>query len=98
MKMYGDYDKVRRLGHFVCAINPAMFTDPDQFKSDVDKMIEEIQRLQPAEGFEKVMVPGQPEQEKESERLQNGVPITKSVYQFLAEEELQKSETNETLI
>ncbi|KIL51916.1 hypothetical protein KP78_02860 [Jeotgalibacillus soli] len=84
--MYGDYDKKRKLGHFVCAVNPAMFTDPTGFLENMDNMINELHEAQPAEGFSKVMVPGEPEQLREEERRVNGVPITKSIYQYLIEE------------
>lgn len=82
-KMYGDYDKKRKLGHFICAINPAMFTNLDDFLSGVDQMIDEIHEVRPAEGFEKVLVPGEPEQLKEELALKDGVAVTKTVLDYL---------------
>ncbi|MBA4493059.1 ureidoglycolate dehydrogenase [Paenactinomyces guangxiensis] len=84
--MYGNYSKMRKLGHLVCAVNPAAFTDPSGFLANMDQMINEIHETQPAEGFEKVLVPGEPEQLREKERLENGVPVTETVYQYLAQE------------
>ncbi|PLS17710.1 ureidoglycolate dehydrogenase [Bacillus sp. M6-12] len=84
--MYGDYSKKRKLGHFICAINPAVFTDKEAFLSNMDQMIEEIHASQPAEGFTKVMVPGEPEQLKEEARLKDGVPVTQTVYDYLTQE------------
>lgn len=82
--MYGDYNKKRKLGHFVCAINPAMFTDPQAFLENMDSMINEIHETQPAAGFDRVMVPGEPEQLREEERLEKGIPVTETVYNYLA--------------
>ncbi|RAK22072.1 ureidoglycolate dehydrogenase (NAD+) [Anoxybacillus vitaminiphilus] len=85
--MYGDYDKKRKLGHFYCAINPAMFTDLQSFLENMDKMIDEIHEIQPAEGFERVMVPGEPEQLREEERMKNGIPVPESIYNYLTQDE-----------
>ncbi|MGD6893613.1 ureidoglycolate dehydrogenase [Bacillus infantis] len=84
--MYGDYNKKRKLGHFFLAINPAVFTDQDAFLANMDQMIDELHRSQPAEGFSKVMVPGEPEQMKEEARLKDGVPVTETVYAYLSQE------------
>jgi ureidoglycolate dehydrogenase (NAD+) len=85
-KMYGDYNKMRKLGHFVCAINPAIFTKIDSFLENVDRMIDELHAVKPAEGFDRVMVPGEPEQLREEARLKEGVPVTETVYQYLVKE------------
>jgi len=82
--MYGDYNKKRKLGHFLFTINPAVFTDHQEFLENMDKMIDEIHLSKPAQGFDHVMVPGEPEQLREDERLVNGVPITQTVYEYLS--------------
>ncbi|KZM58868.1 ureidoglycolate dehydrogenase [Geobacillus stearothermophilus] len=84
--MYGEYNKKRKLGHFYCAINPAAFIDVHSFLSNMDRMIDEIHECQPAEGFSKVMVPGEPEQLHEEERMKNGVPVPESVYNYLTQD------------
>ncbi|ASS89880.1 ureidoglycolate dehydrogenase [Aeribacillus pallidus] len=85
-KMYGEYNKMRKLGHFVCAIDPSVFTDVNSFLENIDRMIEEIHSVKPAKGFQQVMVPGEPEQLREEVRLKEGVPITETVYQYLVKE------------
>jgi ureidoglycolate dehydrogenase (NAD+) len=81
--MYGDYDKYRGLGHFLCVIDPGVFTNTDLFLEQIDQMIDEIHELPPAPGFDKVMVPGEPEQLQEKRRNENGIPLPESVYEFL---------------
>jgi len=83
--MYGDYNKMRKLGHFYCVINPAMFTDQTTFLESIDDMIHEIHKIQPVEGFNRVMVPGEPEQLREEESIQNGVSIPETVYEYLTQ-------------
>jgi ureidoglycolate dehydrogenase (NAD+) len=81
--MYGSYNEMRKLGHFFCVVNPAMFTDPQSFLANMDQMIDEIHEAKPSEGFSRVMVPGEPEQLREEERIKNGVPVTQTVYDYL---------------
>ncbi|WP_188624419.1 Ldh family oxidoreductase, partial [Caldalkalibacillus thermarum] len=81
--MYGDYDKKRKLGHLLMAIDISIYTTADNFLTHIDQMIDELHQVPPAPGFERVMVPGEPEQLKEEERLANGIPITNVVYQEL---------------
>jgi ureidoglycolate dehydrogenase (NAD+) len=86
-KMYGDYNKYRKLGHYVCAINPSFFTNEEDFLNGMDGMIEEIHQVKPAEGFKQVFVPGEPEQLMEEKHLEEGVPIPDTVYHYLQSEQ-----------
>ncbi|WP_174614458.1 ureidoglycolate dehydrogenase [Virgibacillus ihumii] len=81
--MYGDYKNYRRLGHVILTINPGLFISKDDFLKNIDLMIDEIHKVQPAEGHNLVMVPGEPEQIKEEELMKKGVPVTESVYNYL---------------
>ncbi len=84
--MYGDYNKKRKLGHMLCAYNIAAFTDKETFLDNMDQMINELHEVPVAPGFKTVMVPGEPEQLKEEEHLKNGIPITKTIYDYLIAE------------
>jgi ureidoglycolate dehydrogenase (NAD+) len=84
-KMYGDYEKKRKLGHFVLVIHPAYFTDLDRFLTNVDQMIEEIHQVKPRKGFDQVLVPGEPEQILYKKRIKEGIPISASIYEYLQE-------------
>lgn len=81
--MYGDYDKKRKLGHFVCALNIEAFTNESIFLENMDQMVQQIHEVKPAPGFEKVLVPGEPEQMKKKSRLETGIPVTENVYRYL---------------
>lgn len=81
--MYGDYSEKRKLGHFVCAYNISAFTDKITFLENMDRMIAEIHEVPSAPGFKNVMVPGEPEQVNEEKNREQGVPIPKTVYDYL---------------
>lgn len=82
-KMYGEYNKKRKLGHFFMAISPEIFSYSSNFLNDMDKMINDIHALNPAEGFDKVMVPGEPERLNEKLRRKNGITLPDSIYNYL---------------
>ena len=82
-KMYGEYEKYRQLSHTIITIDPSLFIDKNQFLRNVDQMIDELHAVKPMEGFNSVMVPGEPEQLKEKERLKNGIPVPERIYNYL---------------
>ncbi|SDH67002.1 ureidoglycolate dehydrogenase [Alteribacillus bidgolensis] len=81
--MYGDYNKYRKLGHMIITIDPGLFINTDEFLTGIDSMIDELHELEPAKNFNKVLVPGEPEQLKEEEYLKNGIPVEQSIFNFL---------------
>lgn len=82
-QMYGELDKKRKLGHYFCAINPSFFTDPDQFLEQMDRMMKEVREVPPAEGFSRVLVPGEIEQKNEERNLAEGIRIASTTYDYL---------------
>jgi LDH2 family malate/lactate/ureidoglycolate dehydrogenase len=62
-------------GHFVAAIKIAAFEDVDLFKARVDAAIDEIHKVRKATGFERTYAPGEVEQLREQEYLQQGIPL-----------------------
>jgi ureidoglycolate dehydrogenase (NAD+) len=82
-KMYGEYNKPRKLGHYLCVINPSVFIEENEFLENMDQLINELHETEPAGGFDKVLVPGEPEQLKEEKAMVEGVNVTQSVYEYL---------------
>lgn len=83
--MYGDYEKKRDLCHLVGAIDYHRFPGHSSFLERVTQMIEELHQVPTAEGFGRVMVPGEPEYLRERDRTRNGIPIEDYLF-----DELQK--------
>lgn len=82
-KMYGEFEKKRKLGHYFCVIDPAMFTNREQFLQNMDKMMDELRMVKPAPGVSQVLVPGELEQKNYEYNLENGISIVSTVYEYL---------------
>ncbi len=67
------------LGHFFGAMRIDAFRPAEEFKANMDNWISRFRATKPAEGYEKVLIPGDIEREMESERLENGIPIIEAV-------------------
>ena len=59
----------------VAAINIGLFTDVNEYKGHIDRLIEGIKGLPKADGFEEILVPGELEDRVYEERLRNGIPL-----------------------
>jgi LDH2 family malate/lactate/ureidoglycolate dehydrogenase len=70
--------------HFA-AYNIAAFTDVEQFKDTMDRMLETLRTAPPAPGQERVLYPGLSEFEETQRRRANGIPLHKEVVQWFAE-------------
>ncbi len=53
-----------------------MFRDPEELKTDMDKLLDELNHAQPAEGCERVYYAGQKEHESEQRCARLGIPLT----------------------
>lgn len=67
------------LGHFFGAMRVDAFRPADEFKSHMDNWISRFRAAKPIEGHDKVLIPGDPEREIETERMSNGIPLIKPV-------------------
>lgn len=67
------------IGHFFGAMRIDAFRPAEEFKQHMDQWIERFRSAKTAEGFDKVIIPGDPEREMEKERMQNGIPLLDSV-------------------
>jgi L-2-hydroxycarboxylate dehydrogenase (NAD+) len=67
------------IGHFFGAMRIDAFRTADEFKQNMDKWIERFSTAQTIDGAKKVIIPGEPEREIETERMQNGIPLLAAV-------------------
>lgn len=74
-----------REGHFIMVLKIDNFMPIDEFKSRMDTMIREFKASEPAEGFSRVMLPGEPEFEQKEQRLKTGIPLSHMVWERLVE-------------
>jgi len=71
------------IGHFFGAMRIDAFRPAEEFKHHMDQWIQRFRSAQPVEGQEQVLIPGDPEREMESERLERGIPLLHSVVEDL---------------
>ena len=62
-----------------------MFQNPASYTDRVDEMEKRARAIPPAEGFERVMIPGDSEVETRAIRELDGVPIVDDVWQRIVE-------------
>jgi LDH2 family malate/lactate/ureidoglycolate dehydrogenase len=76
------------IGHFFGAMRIDAFRPATDFKEHMDRWIERFRMAKTAPGFDRVIIPGDPEREMEKERRANGIPLVGPVVddlRYLAE-------------
>ena len=71
------------LGHFFGAMRVDAFRPADDFKLHMDNWIRRFRSAKPAEGYEKVLIPGDPEREMELVRKTTGIPLLDPIVEDL---------------
>ncbi|MDP9041283.1 MAG: Ldh family oxidoreductase [Bacteroidota bacterium] len=71
------------IGHFFGAMRIDAFRKAEEFKADMDQWLKRFREAKVAKGFEKVLVPGDPERDMETIRKKNGIPLMKAVIEDL---------------
>jgi L-2-hydroxycarboxylate dehydrogenase (NAD+) len=67
------------IGHFFGAMRVDAFRPADDFKLHMDNWIRRFRGAKTVEGEEKVLIPGDPEREMETIRMQEGIPLLDAV-------------------
>jgi LDH2 family malate/lactate/ureidoglycolate dehydrogenase len=67
------------LGHFFGAMRIDAFRPANEFKQHMDNWITRFRNAKTAEGYDRVLIPGDPERESEAIRLKEGIPIIDAV-------------------
>lgn len=57
--MYKDMDRTQDVGHFFCLLDIGAFMDVSEFKSRVDRMIDEIKACRKRPGVKEIRIPGE---------------------------------------
>ena len=68
---------------FLGAMRIDAFRSATEFKKDMDDWIGGFRNATPIAGQDKVIVPGDPEREAETERMLNGIPLLEAVQKDL---------------
>ncbi|EED9434699.1 TPA_asm: Ldh family oxidoreductase [Salmonella enterica subsp. enterica serovar Abortusovis] len=82
VRMYGDYDKMRKLASLVIVIDPQMLGNP-LFSSIMSTMVNELRAVKPMPGVDKVLAPNDPQIAYKEKCLKEGIPVAEGIYQYL---------------
>lgn len=67
------------IGHFLGAMRIDAFRPAEEFKTNMDNWIRGFRNARPLPGYEKVLVPGDPEREMSALRSDKGIPLLEIV-------------------
>jgi L-2-hydroxycarboxylate dehydrogenase (NAD+) len=73
------------IGHFFGAMRIDAFRKADDFKLHMDQWIRRFRSAKTTKDQPAVLIPGDPEREAESERMQNGIPLLNAIIENLME-------------
>jgi uncharacterized oxidoreductase len=71
-------------GLVLLALDPAAWRERAAFLADVDAVAGAVLAVEPAPGFDRVRLPGEPEAETEARRRAEGIPIPEATWRQLA--------------
>ena len=83
--LYKDMERSHEGGNLFGAIDIGRFVSLGTFRSRVDEMVRSIHSSTPADGVNKIFVPGEIEMGRRQERLSRGIPLDASVVEELTE-------------
>ena len=72
---YFDFDEPANVGHCFIAMRPDMFVGPDDYKQRMDQLSQRAKATQKAEGFDEILLPGEPETRIAARRGRDGIPL-----------------------
>jgi len=72
-----------RVGHFFAAIKIDAFRDLQEFKADMDELLDDLRHSPKAAGEERIYIHGEKEFEKAERAESEGVPISAATYKIL---------------
>jgi len=83
--LYTGVDVPQGVGHFHLALDPQRTVGRSRLEEGLGGLLDELRAIPPAPGFDKVLVPGDPEDHARAERERGGVPIEPALWRTLQE-------------
>jgi len=75
---YKVFDRPQDVGHFFLAMRPNLFVSEGDYRARMDTLIERVRAVPKAEGFDEILIPGEPEAREEAARRKSGIPYSAS--------------------
>lgn len=83
---YKAFDRSQDVGHFFLAMRPNLFVSERDYRARMDELIARLRAVPTAEGYDEILVPGEPEDRIEAERRKTGIPYAASEVAALQDE------------
>ncbi|MCR2817253.1 Ldh family oxidoreductase [Microbacterium sp. zg.Y1090] len=83
--MYTDFSKRQDVGHWMLAMDVAHFLPLPLFRDRIDALIDSAHGAEPAPGFDRVLVPGEPERLTAQAREAAGIDLPAATVESLIE-------------
>jgi len=80
-----DQSRETNTGHFVVALDVARFLPLADFKAEIDRHVRDLGSSKRLPGFNGIRIPGQGRVARRADREQNGVPLSETLLQQLAD-------------
>lgn len=81
-----DFSAPQNAGHFFMAIKPDLFVSMEEYRDRMDTLVARVKACPRAEGFEEILMPGEPEARERERRIVAGIPLSEDIVKGLAEE------------
>jgi len=75
---YKVYDRPQDVGHFFLAMRPDLFIPEGDYRARMDTLVERVRDCPKAEGFDEILMPGEPEARLEAMHRRTGIPYAPS--------------------
>ncbi|HAX5005901.1 TPA: Ldh family oxidoreductase [Escherichia coli] len=83
VRMYDDYDKMRKLASLVIVIDPEKLGNPF-FAATLKIMRDELRAVRPMPGVKEVLAPNDLQRRYKEKCQQEGIPVAEGIYQYLS--------------
>ncbi len=83
---YVDFETPQNVGHCFMALRPDLCVSADDYRARMDALVERSKMNPRAEGFDEILMPGEPESRNEARRLRDGIPLEADDLKMLAAE------------
>ena len=88
--LYYRFDEPQNLGHIIFIMRPDMFIELDEYKKRMDEYYRRLKSLPRAAGIEEILMPGEPEDRRTANSLENGITLSKEIVESLYLESLRR--------
>ncbi len=83
--LYFDHSEPQNVGHLFFAIRPDLFMPRAEYDRRMDDFVDRTKALPKAQGFDEILIPGEPEERAAGLRLRSGIPLSATIRSQLGE-------------